>query len=105
METWTLLKWCLLAVGAMGALYGLHRLALRLEERGYIYYLHKKSGGSAVGSFVALQRVLEPTAEHVQIVREERTRRAEQGSGAPPLASGLNGDDEESLRETPGRQA
>ena len=65
MENWTALAWTLLAAGSIAALYGLHRLALRMEERGWIYYLNKKPRGSAMGSFVALQKVVEPRAEHV----------------------------------------
>ena len=36
-----------------------------MEERGWIYYLNKKPRGIAMGSFVALQKVIEPRAEHV----------------------------------------
>ena len=86
MAIWALFGWSLLAVACLGALYGLHRLALRLEEGGYIYYLNKKPRGSSMGSFVALQRMIEPQAEHVHIVQEERTRRGEEGCGAPPLS-------------------
>ena len=85
MESWTLWKWFLLAFGALGALYGLHRLALWLESQGYLYYVHKKPHSSAMGSFVALQRAIEPQAEHVHIVHEERKFSEEEGSAAPPL--------------------
>jgi hypothetical protein len=95
MGSWTLWKWCFLGAGALAAVYGLHRLALRLEQAGHLYYLHKKtSGGGALGSFVALQRVLEPRAEHVLIVHEEKTRRGQEGSGAPPLLSHFQGADD-----------
>ena len=52
-----------------------------------------------MGSFVALQRVLEPRADHVLVVREETTRRGEKGSGAPPLLGRGRSDAEESLHE------
>jgi hypothetical protein len=91
MEISSILTWSILALAILGALYGLHRLALKLEERGHLYYLHKKPGASALASFVALQRVIEPRAEHVLVVQEEKAPRGEKGSGAPPVA-GAKGD-------------
>jgi hypothetical protein len=58
--------------GGLGALYGLHRLALSLEERGYLYYRHKSSKGGAVGGFVAFQRIIEPQVQHVLKIKEEK---------------------------------
>jgi hypothetical protein len=50
----------------MAAIYGLHRLALRLEARGHLYYLNRKpKGGSPMGSLVAFQQAIEPRVEHV----------------------------------------
>ena len=66
-------------------MYGLHRLALRLEERGFIYYLNKKPRSSPMGSFVAFQRVLEPRAEHViQVTRVNHLGGEDGASGADP---------------------
>jgi hypothetical protein len=65
MENWNALVWIMLALDGIVAVYGLHRLALWMESRGWIYYLNKKPRGSAMGSFVALQKVIEPRAEHV----------------------------------------
>ena len=65
METGTVLLWSLGVAGGLGALYGLHRLGLWMEERGYLYYWHKKPGSRPASSFVALQRAIEPRAEHV----------------------------------------
>jgi hypothetical protein len=65
------LLWSSAVVGGLAALYGLHRLALRLEDRGYLYYLRKKPSGSAAGCFVALQRAVEPQVQHVLFVRQE----------------------------------
>ena len=36
------------AVSALVALYGLHRLALWLEARGWLYYIHKKPARGVV---------------------------------------------------------
>jgi hypothetical protein len=65
METWTVLQWSFSIAGGIAAIYGLHRLALWMEERGLIYYLHKKPKSSPIGSFVALQKIIEPQAQHV----------------------------------------
>ena len=71
-----------LALGA--ALYGLHRLALRLERKGHLYYLHSKPSGSALGNAaLAVQSILEPGKRHVVEERQaERSERRE--SGDPP---------------------
>ena len=79
MDTWTILFWigCVL-IGA-GALFALHRIALYLEERGHLYYLHKKPRGSAAGCFVAFQRAIEPQVQHVIHVTEESRLHGEEG--------------------------
>ena len=71
-----------LAFGA--AIYGLHRLALRLERKGHIYYLHSQPSGSALGNAaLAVQAILEPDRQYVLEERQaERTERRE--SGDPP---------------------
>ena len=79
MDTWTVLFWIGSIAGGAAGLYALHRLALHLEARGHLYYLKKKPGGSGLGSFVALQRALEPQVQHVIRVTDERHLRGEQG--------------------------
>ena len=79
MDTWTVLYWSGCIVCAAGGLYALHRVALHLEERGHLYYLNKKPKGSAIGSFVALQRALEPQVQHVIRVTEETRLHGEEG--------------------------
>ena len=71
-----------LALGA--ALYGLHRLALRLERKGHLYYIHSKPSSSALGNAaLAVQSILEPGKRHVVEERQaERSERRE--SGDPP---------------------
>jgi hypothetical protein len=44
------------------ALYGFHRLAVRLEDRGLIYY--RKPRGTAL-ALMNYQRLFEPSVEHV----------------------------------------
>jgi hypothetical protein len=73
--------WVLVIALGLGALYGLHRLALWMEEHGYIYYLHKKpKGGSAIGSLVAFQRAIEPRAEYVIQAEQVNQEIAEEGA-------------------------
>jgi len=72
------------AVAAGAALYGLHRLALRLERQGHLYYIHSKPSGSALGNAVlSVQSILEPDKKYVLEERQaERSERRE--SGDPP---------------------
>jgi hypothetical protein len=81
-----------IVAAAVLGLYALHRLGLWLEDRGYIYYWHKKpkGGGGAVGSFVAFQRMIEPQAEHVIHVSRVNHLAGEEGAsgqGDPPSAA------------------
>ena len=78
-NSWTLLLWISSAVAGAAGLYALHRLALYLEERGHLYYINKKPKSSAIGSFVALQRALEPQVQHVIHVTEESHLHGEEG--------------------------
>jgi hypothetical protein len=70
------------APGAIAGLYGLHRLALRLEEAGHLYYLRKKPKGGGGNAFLAVQRIVEPGAGHVMIVGEEV--KVDEEAGSPP---------------------
>jgi hypothetical protein len=57
-------------------LYGLHRLLLRWEERGWIYYRRKKPQSGAMSCFSAIQQAIEPGYEHVAKIRQERREEA-----------------------------
>ena len=48
MSFWSIGAWCLIIISGLAALFGLHRLALRLEQRGWLFYKHKKPSSSAV---------------------------------------------------------
>jgi hypothetical protein len=76
-----MLAWGLAIVAGPLALYGLHRLGLWLEERGYIYYWHKQPKGGAASCFVALQKAVEPQVQHVLQVEREKNPRGEEGAG------------------------
>ena len=80
MATWMMVGWVLIIALGLSSIYGLHRLGLWMEERGYIYYLHKKpKGGSAIGSLVAFQRAIEPRAEYVIQAEQVNQEIAEEG--------------------------
>jgi hypothetical protein len=73
MELGQVLLWSLLIVGGLAAPYGVHRLCLSWEKRGWLYYKYKKPASNAASSFVALQQFLEPPVQHVLQVKEEKS--------------------------------
>ncbi len=75
--------WLALAVLVVPALYGLHRLLLRWEERGHIYYLRKKPSPGGGNCLSELQTFLDPPAAHVYHLREEQPLRQEANPGGP----------------------
>ena len=86
MVAWMVVAWILVVGLGVGALYGLHRLALWMEDRGYIYYLHKKPKGSALGSLIAFQRAIEPRAHYIvqaEQVNQEVGEEGASGQGDP----------------------
>ena len=76
------------------ALYGLHRLALWAEDRGYIYYLEKQQSPGTLGNaFLETQALIEPNKKAmVEALRDEHEEQAD--SGDPPQV----GEEEESER-------
>jgi hypothetical protein len=89
MDTWLLVRWCLLLTGGLAAVFGLHRLALRMEQQGHIYYVNKKPSSSSMGSFVALQRAIEPRAEHVLQVSRVNHIAGNEGASGKSQEGGL----------------
>jgi hypothetical protein len=78
--------WILVIGLGVGALYGLHRLALWMEDRGHIYYLNKRPKSSALGSLIAFQRAIEPRAHYVvqaEQVNQEVGEEGASGQGDP----------------------
>lgn len=75
--------WCVAGIATLAGLYALHRWLLRLEARGVIYYWHKRPEGSSAGSFVALQKFIEPTAHHIHQVKEQARPHADRDAGGP----------------------
>lgn len=68
-------------LGVTAALYGLHRLCLWLEERGWLFYLHKKPSSSPASCFAAMQQALEPQIKHVACIKEERQQAKAEAPG------------------------
>jgi hypothetical protein len=73
-------------------LFLLHRVALWMEGRGWLYYRTRKSSRASVGNaLLELQSLLEPDRSHtVEVRRLEQLEEDE--SGDPPSTAG--GDDE-----------
>jgi len=73
----------LVALVLAAALYGLHRLAMWAESRGWIYYKTKpKYHGSSLG---LIESVYNPAMEHVMEERGgERARGSQDESGDDP---------------------
>ena len=67
-------------------LYGLHRLALWAEGRGWIYYLRRKPSASTLGNaFLEVQAMIEPEKRQLAEARKaEIVEEDEQGD--PPEA-------------------
>ena len=83
MNGWRITLGIIVVAAIPAALYGLHRLALRLEERGYLYYLKTKPRGGGGNAFVPIQELIEPQVEHVLHVRDEIREDDEDGAPGP----------------------
>jgi hypothetical protein len=83
------MTFALFIVAAVAALYGLHRLALKAEDNGWIYYLRRKPSISALGNaFLEVQSLVEPEKQHlVEVSRAETVEEDDQGE---PPETGTN---------------
>jgi hypothetical protein len=66
-----------------GGIYGLHRLGVYLERRGFVQYWKGHSGSG--GGYNPLQELVLPQARHVVEVQEQRA--VHENEGAPPQPS------------------
>ena len=61
--------WSLFAVVAAAAValtvWGLHRLAIALEDRGYLYYRRPGTGGGGGGVLHEIDRLTRPSVQHI----------------------------------------
>lgn len=88
--------WVLLAAGGALLLYGLHRLALWAEARGWIYYRQARGGGAGAGILLDLDILMGKPKSQVELIRklrenarEDQAREAPEGEDpAPPRYTG-----------------
>jgi hypothetical protein len=67
-----------IAALALAAAFGLHRLALWMESRGWIYYRRRGSSGSLGNAVLEVHAMLEPDRRHlVEVQQAEPTESAE----------------------------
>ncbi len=70
------------AVAAVLCLYGLHRLARWMEDKGWIYYQKKRAHPDAMGAAaLEIQRLVNPGASHVQQAARKRRSEKKQAAG------------------------
>jgi len=76
--------WVWIVVG-MGGVFGLHRLAVWAEGRGWIHYRTKRMPAGAAGrALMELSATVEPEVEHViEAIDAEADRRAQDEAGEP----------------------
>lgn len=78
------MTWALLVAVGMGVVYGLHRLALRADERGWIFYKTKpRLKGSSLG---LVESIYNPAMEHVMEERGSERARGSHEEGGDPVA-------------------
>lgn len=83
------MKWLIAACIAV-AVYALHRLALWMETKGWIFYLHTKASPNALGNAVlGVQQILQPGTVHVLEMRQSRPVQQDDASG-PDKAGGAD---------------
>jgi hypothetical protein len=80
------MKWLFIA-GLLVALYGLHRLALWLEKKGWIYYMNKKASLNSLGTaLLELQQMAQPEKGH--LLEAKRKRQVQQECQGDPKEPG-----------------
>jgi hypothetical protein len=77
MSVWHWLIGGVAVLGLTAGLYGLHRLARWLEDRGWLFYTRTKPSSSPASCWVALQQAIEPGAQHVIHLKEEQPKQDE----------------------------
>jgi hypothetical protein len=78
------MKLALLALVAVTALYGLHRLALWAERRGWIYYRRTRaSPGTVPRAVLEVQSLFEPSKRYV-LEQKARDQVEDEDGGDPP---------------------
>ena len=83
------LLWGLAALGVLAAFFGLDRLCLWLERRGWLYYRKKRPTRSPAGCWVAMHQLLEPGVKHILQVGQQRRQEEDQGERKARLFANL----------------
>jgi hypothetical protein len=82
------MKYFLWAIFVGAILYVIHRLALWAEERGWIFYRHKRATGGTMGTaLLELQTILEPTKRHVIEERVNKGPATQESNDTPKPGS------------------
>lgn len=68
-------------IALVAGLYGLHRLALWMESRGWIYYKKKHASAGTLGAaFLEIQAIAQPEKKYVLEMRQDqRAERDDEG--------------------------
>ena len=73
-----------LLVAAVLAVWLVHRTALWLEARGWLYYRDSRPSSSALGNaFLEVQKLVDPGTRHV-LEEKNEIRSEREGAGDPP---------------------
>ena len=75
--------WIWLLIAAPFALYPLHRLCLRLEEQGYLYYRHKQPMPGGTSALLLMQEFYEPQVREVIAAEDHAVEKADDDRYAP----------------------
>jgi hypothetical protein len=73
--------WLLIAIAAVPTLYGLHRLCIRLEDDGYLYYRKKRPRTSGGSMFLPLDQMIRPQIQHVTQIEGQHEKVTEEKDG------------------------
>jgi hypothetical protein len=84
------MKWFVVVCAVAVVLYALHRTALWLESRGWLYYKNRTPSSSALGNaFLEVQTIVDPGKRHqLEIQRQDAVEQDE--SGEPPPSERLD---------------
>lgn len=81
----TIVAWIVVGIAGVGILvalgWSLHRLCIRLEDAGYLYYRKSGTGGGSTAVLHELDRLTRPTIEHVERVDDSVNQREDQIGG------------------------
>jgi hypothetical protein len=69
--------WIFLAIAAPFLVYGLHRLCLHLEDRGYLYYWHKQPKPGGTAPFLLSQEFYQPQVSQIIEAEDHSTEKAD----------------------------